>query len=265
MPPLDLYHVDAFTDRAFGGNPAAVCFLDGPREARWMQDVAREMSLSATAFLQTAGEGFHLRWFTPSVELELCGHATLASTHVLWETGRLGAEETARLQTRSGALTAERRGEWIELDFPARRVEAAEPPVGLLAALGVEPAFVGRIQDDYLLEVASEDEVRALAPDFPALRSLPLRGVIVTARGSGGAFDCVSRFFAPGVGLDEDPVTGSAHCALGPYWTSRLGKEELLACQASARGGVMRVRVVGERVRLGGQAVTVLQGRLLAV
>lgn len=267
MPSLDLYHVDAFTDLPFAGNPAAVCFLDGSREAEWMQAVAREMGLSATAFLHPAHPaetGFHLRWFTPTVELELCGHATLATSHVLWETGRLGAGETARFQTLGGALTAERKGEWIELDFPARRVEAAEPPPGLLAALGAEPSWVGRTGPNYLLELPAEDAVCGAAPDLPALRSLPLRGVILTARGAANPFDFVSRYFAPGVGIDEDPVTGSAHCALAPYWAARLGKEEMLAYQASARGGVVRVRVAGERVRLGGQAVTVLQGRLLA-
>jgi PhzF family phenazine biosynthesis protein len=261
---LDLYQVDAFTDRAFAGNPAAVCFLDGPREAGWMQDVAREMNLSETAFLAPADGGFNLRWFTPAVEVELCGHATLASAHALWETGRLGAGETARFHTLSGLLTAERRGEWIELDFPARRVEPEEPPPGLLAALGASPSFAGKSRYDYFLELPEEDAVRALRPDFQALRPLPVRGIIVTARGTGNPFDFVSRFFAPGSGVDEDPVTGSAHCTLAPYWAERLGKEEMLAYQASARGGVVRVRAVGERVKLGGQAVTVLQGRLLA-
>jgi PhzF family phenazine biosynthesis protein len=260
----DLLHVDAFTDRAFAGNPAAVCFLEGPREAGWMQDVAREVSLSATAFLLPAGGGFHLRWFTPTAELELCGHGTLASAHALWETGRVGAGEAVRFQTASGALTAERRGEWIELDFPARRVEAAEPPAGLLAAFGAEPAWMGKTGPNYFLELPGEDAVRATAPDLTVVRSLGVRGVIVTARGSANPFDFVSRYFAPGVGIDEDPVTGSAHCALAPYWAQRLGKEEMLAYQASARGGVVRVRAVGERVKLGGQAVTVLQGRLLA-
>lgn len=264
MPGLDLLHVDSFTDRAFAGNPAAVCFLDGPRETDWMQAVAREMGHSATAFLEPMDGGFHLRWLTPTTELELCGHGTLASAHALWETGRLGAGETARFRTASGALTAERRGEWIELDFPASRVEAAEPPPGLLAALGVQPGTVGKSRYNYFLELPDEDAVRAASPDLPALRSLGVTGVIVTARGSAHPFDFVSRYFAPGLGIDEDSVTGSAHCALAPYWARRLGKEGMLAYQASARGGVVRVRVVGDRVKLGGQAVTVLQGRLLA-
>jgi len=262
MPNLDLYQVDAFTDRPFAGNPAAVCFLPGPAEPQWMQDVAREMNLSETAFLHPEDGGYRLRWFTPAVEVELCGHATLASAHVLWESGRLAPGETARFQTLSGLLTAGRDGDWIELDFPARTAEPVEPPPGLLEALGVEPVFVGKSRYDYFLEVAGEDAVRAVAPDFRVLRSLPVRGIIVTARGTSNPFDFVSRFFAPGAGVDEDPVTGSAHCTLAPYWTSRLGRNELLAYQASARGGVVRVRVAGDRVRLGGRAVTVLAGGL---
>jgi PhzF family phenazine biosynthesis protein len=266
-PTLDLYQVDAFTDRPFAGNPAAVCLLPEPRDARWMQAVAREMNLSETAFLdplEGTDGGFNLRWFTPAIEVELCGHATLASAHVLWATGRLAAGETARFHTLSGLLTAERQGEWIELDFPARGVEEVAPPTGLLAALGAEPRFVGKSRYDYFVEVPSEEEVRALAPDFKALKCLPVRGVVVTARGSAAPFDFVSRFFAPGSGVDEDPVTGSAHCTLGPYWASRLEKEDLLAYQASARGGVVKVRVEGDRVKLGGQAVMVLRGSLLA-
>ena len=263
---LDLYQVDAFTDRPFAGNPAAVCLLPAPREEGWMQSVAREMNLSETAFLHPEGNGgWRLRWFTPAIEVELCGHATLASAHVLWETGRLAAGETARFHTLSGLLTAERNGEWITLDFPARRVEEVAPPPGLAEALGIgAPRFVGKSRYDYLLEIGSEAEVRALDPDHRRLAALPVRGSIVTARADNGPFDFVSRFFAPGSGVDEDPVTGSAHCTLGPHWAQRLGKEELLAFQASARGGVVKVRVEGERVKLGGQAVLVLRGELLA-
>ncbi len=265
---LDLFHVDAFTDRPFGGNPAAVCLLPEPREAEWMQLVAREMSLSETAFLHPAPQedegGWRLRWFTPAIEVELCGHATLASAHVLWETGRLPPEEPARFHTLSGLLTAERRDGGIELDFPARTAPEVEPPEGLAEALGIEPRFVGKSRYDYLLEVATEEEVRAAVPDFARLRVLPVRGLIVTAAASAGPYDFVSRFFAPASGVDEDPVTGSAHCTLGPFWAVRLGRSSLLAWQASARGGAVRVRVEGERVMLGGQAVTVLKGRLLA-
>ncbi len=262
---FDLFQVDAFTDRPFAGNPAAVCLLDGPRDSDWMQDVAREMNLSETAFLHPLGNGFALRWFTPAIEVELCGHATLASAHVLWETGTLAPEEIARFHTLSGLLTAGRKGEWMELDFPARPVEEIQPPEGLVEALGAgaaEPAFVGRSKYDYLLELSSEEAVRGLEPDHRRLASLPVRGVIVTAGASSAPFDFVSRFFAPGSGVDEDPVTGSAHCSLGPYWRRRLGRDELLAYQASARGGEIRVRIEGDRVKLGGQAVTVLRGRL---
>lgn len=262
---LDLYQVDAFTDRPFGGNPAAVCLLPEPRDAEWMQLVAREMNLSETAFLHPEEEGgWRLRWFTPAVEVELCGHATLASAHVLWEAGRLSPGEPARFHTLSGLLTAERRDDAIELDFPARNADGVEPPEGLAEALGVTPRFVGKSRYDYLLEVASEEEVRAAVPDFGRLRALPVRGVILTAAASTAPYDFVSRFFAPGAGVDEDPVTGSAHCTLGPYWAARLGKSSFLAWQASARGGAVRVRVEGERVKLGGRAVTVLRGQLFA-
>lgn len=264
----ELYQVDAFTDRAFAGNPAAVCLLPAPRDERWMQDVAREMNLSETAFLvprdvSTDGGGFDLRWFTPEIEVELCGHATLASAHVLWETGRLGPEETARFHTLSGWLTAARRDGGIELDFPTTPVTETPPPAGLAEALGAELRFAGRSTFDLLVEVESEAVVRSLDPDFTRLKAIPVRGLMVTARATSEAFDFVSRFFAPGSGVPEDPVTGSAHCALGPYWGSLLGKSELRAFQASPRGGALRVRLAGERVQLLGQAVTVLEGRLL--
>jgi PhzF family phenazine biosynthesis protein len=261
---VPLYQVDAFTATPFGGNPAAVCLLSAPAEAPWMQRVAREMNLSETAFLHPEGPAHRLRWFTPTVEVDLCGHATVASAHVLWETGRAPAGGRIDFLTRSGRLSAERRGAWIELDFPAKPVAPAEAPGDLLAALGIEARFVGRNRFDYLVEVDGEKTVRALAPDSRRLAGLPVRGVIVTGRAEDPAWDFVSRFFAPGSGIDEDPVTGSAHCALGPFWGARLGKEELVGYQASARGGVVRVRVAGDRVRLGGQAVTILRGELLA-
>jgi PhzF family phenazine biosynthesis protein len=220
------------------------------------------MNLSETAFLAPQDGGFNLRWFTPAVEVDLCGHATLASAHVLWEDGHLPPGAQARFHTRSGVLLADRRGEWIEMDFPAKPAIPAEAPPDMLAALGVDAACVTRNQFDYLVELKSEEAVRAAAPDFTALKKVAARGVIVTARASGGGFDFVSRFFAPAVGVDEDPVTGSAHCALAPYWSERLGKTEMTGYQASARGGVVHVRVKGGRVVLGGQAVTVMTGEL---
>ncbi|MGO8790355.1 MAG: PhzF family phenazine biosynthesis protein [Terriglobia bacterium] len=258
-----IYQVDSFTNRPFAGNPAAVCILSAPGSEAWMRDVAREMNLSETAFLVPKGDGFHLRWLTPTVEVDLCGHATLASAHILWESGVLGPDVQARFHTRSGLLTAERRGEWIELDFPAQPEEPAKAWEELVTGLGITPRYVGKSHFDYLVEADSEQTVRDLVPDFSLLKRTKARGMIVTARGEGGDFDFVSRFFAPGSGIDEDPVTGSAHCVLGPFWAKRLGKTEFVAYQASARGGVVRVRVVGDRVKLGGQAVTVMRGELL--
>jgi predicted PhzF superfamily epimerase YddE/YHI9 len=263
--PVRIVQVDAFTNRAFGGNPAAVCILPTAPPEQWMRDVAREMNLSETAFLTPEGDGYRLRWLTPTVEVDLCGHATLASAHVLWQDGHLPAGRQARFLTRSGQLLADQRGEWIELDFPATPAEPAEPPPHLLEALGTKAKFVGRNKFDYLVEVDSEQTVRSLQPDFSALRKLPVRGVIATARSAAPEFDFVSRFFGPGSGIDEDPVTGSAHCTLGPHWSRQLGKTELMAYQASARGGVIRVRLNGNRAILGGQAVTVLRGELLCV
>jgi predicted PhzF superfamily epimerase YddE/YHI9 len=259
-----IHHVDAFTDRAFAGNPAAVCVLAGPAPAPWMQAVAREMNLSETAFLHPESDGWRLRWFTPALEVDLCGHATLASAHVLWTTQALAAGAEARFLTRSGVLTAAQRGDWIELDFPSLPVAPMRSFDGIDAALGAEIVHAGRSRDDVLVEVASEPIVRGLTPDFALLRRVDARGVIVTARADGGEFDFVSRFFAPAVGVDEDPVTGSAHCALAPYWSVKLGKRDLVAYQASARGGVLRLRAAGERVRIAGRAVTVLHGELLA-
>jgi PhzF family phenazine biosynthesis protein len=261
---IRIVQVDAFTDRPFSGNPAAVCVLPAAPSEQWMRDVAREMNLSETAYLVPQDDGYNLRWFTPAVEVDLCGHATIASAHVLWQDGHLDPGKQARFYTRSGRLTADRRGEWIELDFPAKLATATEPPPALLPALGVtEASFVGKNAFDYLVEVDSEETLRRLAPDHSALRALPVRGIIVTARGSSGGFDFVSRFFAPGSGIDEDPVTGSAHTALGPYWAPLLGKTEFTAFQASPRGGVVKVRLSGDRVLLAGQAVTVMTGELL--
>ncbi len=260
--PLTITQVDAFADKPFAGNSAAVCVLPEAREASWMQLVAREMNLSETAFLVQQRDGYNLRWFTPTMEVDLCGHATLASSHALWEQQLLRPDEQARFHTRSGLLTARRSGDWIEMDFPATPEAPVPAPEGLAKALGAEPKYIGKNKFDYIVELDSEETVRSLQPDFTSLaKLLEVRGVIVTSRAAD--YDFVSRFFAPGAGIDEDPVTGSAHCCLGPFWRSRLNKTEFVAYQASVRGGVVRVRLEGDRVLLGGQAVTVLRGELL--
>lgn len=265
-----IYQVDAFTSQPFGGNPAGVCVLPGPGDETWMRNVAREMNLAETAFLYPQQDGYNLRWFTPAAEVDLCGHATLATAHILWEIGALAPDQQARFHTRSGLLTANLRGEWIELNFPATLEEPVLAPPGLAEALGVRPVYVGKNIFDYLVEVESEAEVRALKPDFNRLGTLPARGVIVTSRSADPAYDFVSRFFAPAVGINEDPVTGSAHCCLAPYWSRRLAnpgqaaRTELNAYQASARGGVLRLCLQGERVLIAGQAVTVLSANLFA-
>ncbi|HEY6188661.1 MAG TPA: PhzF family phenazine biosynthesis protein [Pyrinomonadaceae bacterium] len=260
---LQIIQVDAFTDRPFAGNPAAVCVLPEPREEKWMQDVAREMNLAETAFLYKQEDGYNLRWFTPTVEVALCGHATLASAHVLWQTGQLSDDTQARFYTQSGLLTADRRGDWIELDFPATPEEKAQAPDVLAAGLGVEPKYVGKSVFDYLVEVESEEVLRSLRPNFLMLKPLGVRGVIVTSLSATPQYDFISRYFAPGSGIDEDPVTGSTHCCLGPFWSDRLKRNELTAYQASQRGGVIRVRTNGDRVLISGQAVTVLRCELL--
>ena len=258
---LKITQVDAFTREPFGGNPAAVCLLPHAAEARWMQRVAREMNLSETAFLVRRDDGaFDLRWFTPAVEVDLCGHATLAGAHVLWEENQLAPNAPAVFHTLSGRLSAILRDGWIEMDFPAEPDAAAPAPDGLADAVGAEPTYVGRNRFDYLVAVDAEATVRRLAPDFRRLGEIDARGVIVTARAETDGFDFVSRFFAPCAGIDEDPVTGSAHCCLGPYWQRRLGRDTFAAWQASERGGLVRVAVRGERVTLSGQAVTVLRG-----
>jgi len=262
---IPIYQVDAFTDVAFKGNPAGVCLLEAPADAAWMQKVAAEMNLSETAFVRRRTDGdFDLRWFTPALEVELCGHATLATAHVLWETSILAPGERARFHTRSGLLAAGRADGRIELDFPANPSEAIETPDGLLDALGVTATYVGRTRVDLLVELTDAEAVRAAAPDVRRLKDLGVRGVMITARSDDDSCDFVSRFFAPGAGIDEDPVTGAAHCALAPYWADKLGRSGLVGFQASARGGTVRCEVLGDRVRLAGHAVTVLRGELLA-
>lgn len=260
----EIFQVDAFTHQPFAGNPAAVCILPQPGDDRWMQNVAREMNLSETAFLHKQVDGFNLRWFTPATEVDLCGHATLASAFVLWEIGYLQPDEQARFHTRSGLLTAKHEGDWIELDFPAKVATKLDVTAdNLIKALGATPQYVGKNQMDYLLELDSEETVRNLKPDFGLLKSLPVRGVIVTSKAASPDYDFVSRFFAPGVGIDEDPVTGSAHCCLGPFWRDLTGKDDFVAYQASARGGIIKVSCRGERILLSGQAVLVLRGEIV--
>jgi PhzF family phenazine biosynthesis protein len=255
--------IDSFTDRPFAGNPAAVCLLAQPPEESWMQLVAREMNLSETAFLLPRDGGFGLRWFTPAIEVDLCGHATLASAHFLWEDGHLPPDRPACFHTRSGLLTVEKKETWIEMDFPATPAEQHASVEALESGLGVKACFTGRTRFDYMVEVESEEVVRALKPDFRALGRLGVRGVIVTSRASGSGYDFVSRFFAPASGIDEDPATGSSHCCLGPFWKERLGRDNLVGYQASARGGFVRTHCVGDRVRISGQAVTVFRGELV--
>ena len=267
-----LLHVDAFTDSAFGGNPAAVCLLPTTSvpaavDATWMQQVAAEMNLSETAFVRRLpsprGEpAFDLRWFTPRVEVDLCGHATLAAAHALLEHGATRRGENIAFHTRSGVLRAVPRDDGWEMDFPATPQEAVTPPPELLEALGTTARYVGRSRFDYLVELATEAEVRRLTPDLARLALIPTRGVIVTSRAEGEPYDFVSRFFAPACGIDEDPVTGSAHCCLAVFWADRLGRQSLIGYQASARGGNVRVRLDADRVGLGGRAVTVMTGRI---
>lgn len=260
-----IVQVDAFTDQPFTGNPAAVCVLSQRRDDLWMQRVAAEMNHSETAFLFPQEDGYDLRWFTPAVEVALCGHATLASAHVLWETGRLPRQEQARFHTKSGLLTADLQDSWIEMNFPAEPEQPANAPSGLAGALGIDRLlYTGKNRFDILVEAASEATVRRMTPDFTRLAAIEARGIIVTSRSGSGDCDFVSRFFAPRVGVNEDPVTGSSHCCLGPYWSRKLGKDHLVARQVSARGGLLRVRPEGGRVHIGGRAVTVLEGKLRA-
>jgi PhzF family phenazine biosynthesis protein len=259
-----LFHVDAFTDRAFHGNPAAVCLLDAAGAEDWMQLAGAEMNLAETAFVSPREGGYDLRWFTPTCEVDLCGHATLASAHVLWETGRLAPGDIARFHTRSGWLTAAQRDGLIELDFPATPADPAPAFAGSLAeAVRAPVEWAGRSRFDLVARLANADAVRRANPDFARVAVLPCRGVIVTAAGDDGEHDFVSRFFGPQSGIDEDPVTGSAHCALAPYWAGVLGRDTLVGYQASPRGGTVRMQLEGNRVRLGGHAVTILRGELL--
>lgn len=256
--------VDAFTNQPFQGNPAAVVPLDRWKENAWLQNVAMEMNLSETAFLVPNPQGFDLRWFTPTTEVDLCGHATIASSVVLVHQGKLADGSEVAFSTRSGILTAKRKGSQIQLDFPALLAKPCEPPAGILESLKVPPRFVGRSTFDVLVEVESERVVRSLTPDFQRLVTVNCRGLIVTARSDDPRFDFVSRFFAPAVGVDEDPVCGSAHCCLAPYWSEQLGKTEMIGHQVSARSGIVFVEVRDERVILGGEGVIFASGEFTA-
>ena len=258
----EIVHVDAFTEKPFAGNPAAVCVMDGTADEEWMQNIAMEMKLTETAFIYPQNGDYNLRWFTPVSEVDLCGHATLASAHVLWEDKHVPADKSITFRTKSGPLGAKREGEIIELNFPATPPVETDCPSELEAALGVKPLWTGKNDFDYLVELESAQAVRELSPDFNLLMNLKARGVIVTAGGE-NEFDFVSRYFAPSFGINEDPVTGSAHCTLGPYWKSKLNKETFRAYQASKRGGVVNVTIAGNRVCLGGKAVTIMRGQLV--
>lgn len=267
---VPVYQVDSFTEKAFGGNPAGVCVLDNAADEAWMQNVASEMNLSETAFLYKVADGeedkggYRLRWFTPTVEVEMCGHGTLASAHILWTEAYEKADTELRFHTMSGILKARMVEGWIQLDFPERPETPVDAPPGLIDALGVVPIYVGINKFDYFVELGSEAEVRETAPDFRMLREFNVRGVIVTARAEESAdYDFVSRFFAPGAGIDEDPVTGSAHCCLAPYWARKLGKKKMVGYQASQRGGVVKVKLAEDRILLSGRAVTVFAGELV--
>ncbi|NLK04460.1 MAG: PhzF family phenazine biosynthesis protein [Clostridiales bacterium] len=255
---MKIYQVDAFTDIPFKGNPAGVCILESEPTNKWMQDIACEMNLAETAFLLPMNDGYSLRWFTPNSEIDLCGHATLASAHILLEKGYTSEDQEVNFYTKSGLLTAKSQDGWIQLNFPATPEKEDEAPLELIEALNIEPLYVGKNIFDYIVEVGTEEIVRNIKPDFTKLLKVDMRGVIVTARSK--KFDFVSRFFAPEIGVFEDPVTGSSHCCLGPYWRDRLGKDEFIAYQSSSRGGVLRVQVVGDRVCISGKAVTVLEG-----
>lgn len=260
-----LFHlVDSFTSEPFRGNPAAVYLLQTWPSDSWLQAVAREMNQSETAFLVPTSDGYELRWFTPTVEVDLCGHATLASAHVLWSTGIVGESLSIPFSTRSGILTAKKNEGLIELDFPLLPEQETAAPAGLTEALGISPLYVAKSRHDLLVQVKTERDVRDAQVDYSRLAKIATRGVILTAQSSDPAFDFVSRFFAPAAGIDEDPVTGSAHCCLASFWQRRLNKNLFRAFQASARGGVVHVRVAGERAILGGRAVTIMRGELLA-
>ncbi len=258
---MKIYQVDSFTNELFRGNPAGVCLFRTIESDGWLQDMAAEMNLSETAFLEDVGDGYRLRWFTPKTEVDLCGHATLAAAHILWETGELKQGEEAKFHTRSGVLKAIKVGDWIQLDFPLEEDEEVNPPKEILEGLKVLPKYVGKNRMDYIVEVGSEKVLKNLSPDMDTISRFTQRGIIVTCKSESYEFDFLSRFFAPALGIDEDPVTGSAHCCLGPYWKRQLNQDEFVAYQASARGGMLKIKV-SDRVYISGQARTVFSGEI---
>lgn len=260
---VKIFHVDAFTNKPFAGNPASVCILPGPADEKWMQNIAKEMNLSETAFLYRQDGSFVLRWFTPVVEVNLCGHATLASAHILWESNYLKPEEDARFYTKSGVITALRIGNYIEMNFPALFVKPCPALPDLAEVLGVDVKQIGQTEFFCLVEVETEKVLRNINPDFEMLKTIPCSGVIVTSLSDSKQFDFVSRCFAPKEGVNEDPVTGSAHCVLATYWQNKLNKSNFTAYQASSRGGVVQVKINGDRVFLKGEAITIFEGRVV--
>jgi PhzF family phenazine biosynthesis protein len=260
---IPVFQVDAFTDQPFIGNPAAVCLLMEEKSDEWMLNVAREMNCSETAFLLNKEEGISLRWFSPKAEVGLCGHATLASAHVLWEKGIIPRNVEILFFTKGGLLTAQYKEGWIELNFPAIEEKKVFPSEILLDALKVPVLYVGKSKYDYLVEIETEEILKDMNPDFETLKIAVPRGVIVTCQSDRPEFDFISRFFVPSLGINEDPVTGSAHCVLGPYWQKKLNKSELIAYQASERGGVIKVKIEDDRVYISGKAVTITDGVLL--
>jgi len=259
----NVIQVDAFTAQPFSGNPAAVCLMEKPGDEAWMQQVAAEMNLSETAFLYPYEHGYHLRWFTPKAEVDLCGHATLATAHVLYDDGHVSPTDEIHFFTRSGWVSATTGDRWLTMHFPRQEPVEVEPPEGLVEALGVIPVYVGRYKSGLLVQVASEAEVRAVRPDLGRLRAMDHAKTCVTSVADDPAVDFVSRLFAPILGIDEDPVNGNSHTVLTPFWAARLGKTELLAHQASERGGELRLRLDRATVHIGGQCVTVMRGELL--
>jgi len=262
-----LYHVDAFTEVPFKGNPAAVCIIEDDHSDQWMLQVAAEMNLSETAFIRKQPDGYGLKWFTPKKEVSLCGHATLATAHILWEEGLINPAEGIELQTLSGKLTANRNGKVIILDFPSRKVSPTGNNNSINQSIGDDPIFTNKFITEngtiYLLEYGDEEIVRGLHPNFNELLKTDARSVIVTSRSNSNEYDFISRYFAPAVGINEDPVTGSSHCCLAPYWAEKLGKVVLTGYQASLRGGFVQCKHMGNRVQIGGKAVTISKGELI--